>query len=76
MSKYSILITLGVWIIILPFLGFSGFWRTLLLVLSGFAIVILAFLIRGESLNREYFRFGENGADTYVDNGYEKKKEK
>ena len=76
MSKYTIIITLGIWIIILPFLGFPGFWRTLLLVLSGFGVVILTLLIRSESSSRDTFRFGGNGADAYVDNGHEKQKEK
>jgi hypothetical protein len=76
MSKYNIIITLAIWIIILPFLGFPGFWRTLLLVLSGFGIIVLTLLIKSESSSRENFRFGGNGDDAYVDNGHEKKEEK
>lgn len=76
MSKYTILIVLGIWIIILPFLGFPGFWKTLLFVVSGLGVVIFTLLVRSESSNGNPFRFGENSTDVYIDNRYEKKKEK
>lgn len=76
MSKYTIIITLAIWIIILPFLGFPGFWKTLLLVLSGLGVIVFTLLARSESSNGNYFRSGGNGADAYIDNGHENKKEK
>jgi len=50
MSKETSILALGVWVFILPFLGVPGSWRTVFLVLSGIAIVILGFLLRGEAM--------------------------
>jgi uncharacterized membrane protein len=68
MSKYTIIITLAVWIIILPFLGFPSFWRTLLIVLSALGIIFYAFLLRSESSNVSSFGFSKNNG-VYVENG-------
>jgi hypothetical protein len=37
---------LGVWVIILPFLGFPGFWQTMLMLASGLIIVGIAYSMR------------------------------
>lgn len=50
MSKDAIITVLGVWIAILPFLGFPGSWRTVLLVLTGLLIVGLGLKLRRELL--------------------------
>jgi len=68
MSKHSIIITLAIWIIILPFLGFPSFWRTLLIVISALGIILYAFLLRGESSNVSSFGFNKNNG-VYVENG-------
>ena len=52
MSKEMTVIALGLWIIVVPNLGIPGDWRTALLVLSGVAIAVIGFLLRGESLAR------------------------
>jgi len=49
MSKQTSIIVLGVWVLIVPYLGVPGSWRTVFLVLSGAAIAILGFLLRGEA---------------------------
>lgn len=68
MSKHSIIITIAIWIIILPFLGFPSFWRTLLLVLSGLGIIFYTFMLRSESLNDTSWSFSKDN-DVYVENG-------
>lgn len=68
MSKHSIIITIAIWIIILPFLGFPSFWRTLLLVLSGLGIIFYTFMLRSESLNGASWSFSKDN-DVYVENG-------
>lgn len=36
----------GVWVIILPFLGFPGFWEKILMLLTGIIIVVVAYSVR------------------------------
>ena len=67
MSKYTIIITLAVWIILLPFLGFPSFWRTLLTVISSLGIISYTFLLRSESANSPSFGFNKNNG-VYVEN--------
>ena len=40
MSKNSFYISFGIWIAILPFLGVPNTWKTVLIVLSGIAILV------------------------------------
>lgn len=52
MSKETGIIVLGVWVVIVPYLGVPGSWRTVLLVLSGAGIAVLGFLLRGEAMSK------------------------
>ena len=52
MSKEMAVITLGVWTLLVPYLGVPGSVRTVILVLTGIAIAIVGFLLRAEALNR------------------------
>ncbi|MEK7108821.1 MAG: hypothetical protein AAB919_00080 [Patescibacteria group bacterium] len=52
MSKEMTIIALGLWIIVLPYLGIPGDWRVVLLVLSGIGIAVTGFLLRGEAISR------------------------
>lgn len=38
--KSSFYISLGVWVALLPFLGFPGFWRDILVTLSGIFLAL------------------------------------
>ncbi len=44
------MLVLGLWVCLVPYLGVPGSWRTVLLVLSGAAIAIIGFLLRGEAM--------------------------
>lgn len=68
MSKYSIIITLAIWTIILPFLGFPSFWRILFIFLSGLGIIFYTLALRSESLNNRSFSFKKRN-DVYTENG-------
>lgn len=68
MSKHTIIITLSILIIIIPFLGLPSFWKTLLIILSGLGIILHTFLLRNESSNKQLFNFDRN-TDVYVENG-------
>lgn len=46
MSKRQILGVIGVWVIILPFLGLPSSWKSILLVLTGIGICSLAYSTR------------------------------
>ena len=52
MSKEMSIIVLGLWVAVVPYLGIPGSWRTTLVVLSGFALAGVGFLLRGAALSR------------------------
>ena len=52
MSKEVSLIILGVLVAVLPYLGFPGSWRTIMLVVLGVLIVSIGILMRRETLSR------------------------
>jgi hypothetical protein len=54
MSKEMSIIALGVWVIIMPYLGIYRSWLTVLMVLTGIALMVLGFLLRGETIAREH----------------------
>ncbi len=51
MSKEMGVIALGLWIIVLPYLGIPGSWRTVLFILTGLALVALGFYLRNDALS-------------------------
>ena len=75
MSKHSIIITLAIWIMVLPFLGFPSFWRTLFIVLSGLGIIFYTFLLRSETAGSSSWGFSKSN-DVYVENGIDHNNEK
>lgn len=62
MSKEMTVIALGLFVVVVPYLGIPGDWRVALLVLSGFGITVTGFLLRGEALSR--------GARPHVHNSF------
>lgn len=44
MRKEKTLFIIGLWIIILPFLGFPNTWRKVLFIITGLAIMYMAYL--------------------------------
>ena len=56
MSKESILVFLGIFIVIVPFLGLPSAPRTTLLVISGFSVIFFALLLYARERLREYGR--------------------
>ena len=53
MSKEMSIIALGVWVVIMPYLGIYRSWLTVLMVLTGIALMVLGFLLRGEVIADE-----------------------
>ena len=53
MSKEMMVIVLGLWIIVIRmFLGVPGSWQTFLFIITGAALAVIGFLLRGEALGR------------------------
>jgi hypothetical protein len=66
MRKEKTLFIIGLWVIILPFLGFPTNWRKALFVITGVAIVYLAYLFYLEVKAR--LAKDINNSKTFVDN--------
>jgi len=54
MSKEMGVVALGVWVVVMPYLGIYRSWLTILMVLTGTALMIVGFLLRGEAITREH----------------------
>ena len=67
MSKETTVIVLGLWVVILPYLGIPGGWRTTLIIVSGIALMGLGFLLRGETLSRGSHK-EHRGRNSFVEN--------
>lgn len=78
MSKEMLVIALGIWIVIVPYLGIPSSWKTILFVLSGLGLVLVGFFLRTEALargdsRREHQPFVDNSAPTSEPRPYERK---
>jgi hypothetical protein len=52
MRKEKTLFLIGLWVIILPYLGFPNSWRNVLFIITGLAIIYLAYLFYLETRQR------------------------
>lgn len=52
MSKEMAVIALGFWVVLVPYLGVPGSWRTVILILTGMGLVALGFFLRSETIVR------------------------
>lgn len=52
MRKEKTLFVIGIWVAILPFLGFYDSWRKILFGITGFALIYLAYLFYSEAKAR------------------------
>lgn len=53
MRKAYILLILGIWVAVLPYLGFPYSWKDVLTTLSGFGLIYVSFIIYKESKKKE-----------------------
>jgi len=49
MAKQKIIFFLGIWVAILPFLGFPGAWKQIFFLITGVALAYLGYLLNRES---------------------------
>lgn len=71
MRKERTLFFIGIWVAILPFLGLPSSWRKVLFILSGCAIIYLAYLFRKETkarINIIKISNSEQIMESFVDN--------
>jgi len=52
MSKEMGVIVLGLFVLVQPYLGVPNSWHTFFMIVTGVAIMVLGFLLRGEALGR------------------------
>ncbi len=53
MKRIRTFLFLGIWVAILPYLGFPYFWKNLLFVLTGLSLVIFAYFMYREHKHRQ-----------------------
>ena len=78
MSKEMLVMVLGVWIIIVPYLGVPSSWKGIIYIISGLLIVLVGFLLRTDALRRggktsAHQPFVENMAGAADQYGHERK---
>ena len=66
MRKERTLFIFGIWVAILPYLGFFESWRKILFVVTGIGIIYLAYLFYTEARLR--LSKNENSEKSFVDN--------
>jgi len=66
MRKEKTLLIIGLWVIILPFLGFPNSWRKVLFFITGLAIIYIAYLFYLEVKVR--LAKNKDQSKTFVDN--------
>lgn len=66
MRKEKTLLIIGLWVLILPFLGFSILWKKILFAVTGIAILYLGYLFYLEAKNRLSKEMDHS--KTFVDN--------
>jgi hypothetical protein len=54
MSKEMAIVALGVWVVVMPYLGIYRSWLTIFMVLTGVALMVIGFLLRGEAISKEH----------------------
>jgi arginine exporter protein ArgO len=53
MKRDYTLLFIGIWIMILPFLGFPTSWKKVLLIVTGLFVVFIGYMVWRERLNKE-----------------------
>ena len=66
MRKERTLFIVGIWVAILPYLGFFEIWRRILFIITGIAIIYLAYLFYIEAKAR--LDKDDNRIKSFVDN--------
>ena len=76
MNKVRALLFLGVWIAVLPCLGFPASWKAVLTTLSGVGLIFVSFMFYKESRIKKIAENKEKTFDNFSENNFEGEKEK
>jgi hypothetical protein len=68
MRKARTVLILGIWVAILPYLGFPDSWKTVLFTLSGLGLVYLSILMFKE--NKKVEKTAEQIFDNFSENNF------
>ena len=65
MRRARIILILGIWVMVLPYLGFPSFWKNILFSASGLALVYVSLVMyrewkAREAIHRTFENFSEN----------------
>ena len=69
MTKAYIILVLGVWIAVLPYLGFPASWKNILATISGFGLMYVSFVLYKEYKAQEIKE--EKVFDNFSENKFE-----
>jgi len=80
MRRAYIFLFLGIWVAILPYLGFPHSWKNILFTISGLGIIYFSFILYGEYKGKEkqvktFDNFSENNNFGEKEKGGEEKSE-
>lgn len=53
MRKAYTLLILGIWVAVLPYLGFPDSWKNVLMTLSGFGFIYVSYILYKESKTKQ-----------------------
>jgi hypothetical protein len=56
MRKIKIILVLGIWTAILPYLGFPDSWKTVLFSLTGLGFIFLSYLLYKDNKTKKDFK--------------------
>lgn len=59
MRRERIFLILGIWVAVLPYLGFPYSWKNILFTISGFIIIYYSYLIYRENKPQKKYNFEE-----------------
>lgn len=71
MTKAKILLILGIWVAILPYLGFPNFIKNLLFLITGLSIIYVSIVIYNQNKHnkkKDFENFSENEENQNIKN--------
>ncbi len=72
MRKAYKLLILGIWVAILPYLGFPSFWKNILFSLSGLGLIYFSFVMYKNSKDKKKVVFDNFSENSNIIDGREK----
>jgi membrane protein implicated in regulation of membrane protease activity len=67
MKKARILLALGIWVAILPYLGFPNYWKSILFTITGLYLILLAYDLYREN-KKKLNKSEEKVFDNFLEN--------